>query len=898
MADVYGSERLPGGWETNRILTPAGTEGRVFVPGGVSSDHLYSLSRTEAQYLDGLDGSRELVGLGKVGVEPYAEARYLGADGTHIIFSTGHGFDQSFVCFPLAGECEVNRLEPDAPPTGTGAVYDREADGETHVVSLLPGDEPLKAGEEAYWKGTSKDGTATAFEVEEKLYVRLDNQLTKEVAPGKSIFAGVSDDGGYVFYVVPAGSEEAGTIHRFNTATGADAVANPGDEGLIVNVSGDGSHVYFISEAQLDGKGTAGEPNLYVWSGGSPTYVATVLPSDLVRTSDAGNLVPALANWTSHVTNKPTDGVEQGPGGSSSRTTPDGSVIVFESRARLTAYDNAGHTEIYRYEDGNASPECVSCNLGDEPARGDAQLQDLILTPTSNIVHNVSDNGSLVFFETDEALSNQDVDGINDIYEWREGHGNPSLISSGQSQSYPFVAPFNELLTPNIILSVTPDGEDVVFISQDALVPGAPGGGAGAIYDARVNGGFPIPPARELCVEETCKPGPEAPAPFSSGSASESAHSSGNMKPKKHRRTCRSRSQKRCSKHKKAKRRRAPASASGAGKPDADAQIADQPAVTVSRDGSSDSPDPGREDLGGSPASSARPAVADPPVEYGIEKVSAGLSSTAAGMHPDFSPNILLKHVFKENGQLSENMDRTEEVSVSAPPGLIGNINAVPRCPTAQLVAASCPTDSQVGVTTAYVTWIGPKFTEPVYNLEPPHPDKEIARLGFTGALFPVFIDIKVRTASDYGVTATVYGPSGFVSLVGAETTLWGNPANEVHDKQRLTPTEASNCKTACEAEKKGPNGEIIKGERASTIPVDQRKAFMTNPSACQSGQVDFAVRSYQLPGQVFTASAPLPAITDCTGLPFAPSFTAEPTSKVAGAPTGLHTTLTLPQHL
>ncbi len=57
-----------------------------------------------------------------------------------------------------------------------------------------------------------------------------------------------------------------------------------------------------------------------------------------------------------------------------------------------------------------------------------------------------------------------------------------------------------------------------------------------------------------------------------------------------------------------------------------------------------------------------------------------------------------------------------------------------------------------------------------------------------------------------------------------------------------------------------------------------------------------FSFKSYQLPGQVFTKSAPLTAITNCVGLPFAPTFTATPTNKTAGAPTGLKTTLTLPQ--
>ncbi|HSC21689.1 MAG TPA: hypothetical protein VLC07_08160 [Solirubrobacterales bacterium] len=126
--------------------------------------------------------------------------------------------------------------------------------------------------------------------------------------------------------------------------------------------------------------------------------------------------------------------------------------------------------------------------------------------------------------------------------------------------------------------------------------------------------------------------------------------------------------------------------------------------------------------------------------------------------------------------------------------------------------------------------------------------------------------------------------------LIRATTTLWGNPSGDEHNEQRLSPYEVS-----CSGK---PECTPPPGGHPSGIADDQRKAFMTTPSACQEGSVDIAVTSYQLPGQTFTASAPLAPITDCTGLPFAPTFEAEPTSHVAGAPTGLKTKLVLPQHL
>jgi hypothetical protein len=273
--------------------------------------------------------------------------------------------------------------------------------------------------------------------------------------------------------------------------------------------------------------------------------------------------------------------------------------------------------------------------------------------------------------------------------------------------------------------------------------------------------------------------------------------------------------------------------------------------------------------------------------EFGIESVGAGRTATAAGAHPDLTTQLALKH-FVEGGAAKASA-RTESIEVKLPPGLLGNPNAVPTCSTAQFLAFStCPIESQVGIARAFI-YGSPEGVFPIYNLQPPHPDKEVARLGFY-PLVPVFIDIHVRTASDYGVTATVRHSPGLASLITAKTTLWGNPADRSHDKERLTALESTKCAsgTACEAE----NGQRPSGLKAPFL------AFMTNPSACQQGSVGFDVTSYQLPGKVFSAAAPLEPTTGCAGLPFEPSFTADPTSHVAGAPTGLEAKLVLPQRL
>jgi hypothetical protein len=891
--DIVEAARLEGGWQTYRRLSPSGEQAVLPVPGGVSADHRYTFTNVspfegkaspkaggslaaegEADYLGKPDGSFEPTAVGSLGGERLAQGRYISPDGSHVIFTTG------------------KRLEPAAPPTGTLAVYDRTPDGTTtKVVSLLPGDVTPVAAESAAFQGVSADGSTVAFKIKGTLYARVpdaEDGDTLKVVEGDPTFAGLSADGRYLFYVA------GGNIHRFDTGTKADDQLNSTGDAQISNVSSDGSHIYFISESQIGGQGAAGQPNLFVWSDASQKFIATVLPSDLEHTS--GDLVgrPALGNWSDWVvTPNRSEPFGVGPGAESSRTTPDGTVFIFESRAKLTAYENAGHTEIYRYDEAIPDVVCVSCGAEDVAPAGDARLQaagSKLVNPPM-VLHNLSEDGRRVFFESPDPLVAEDVDGVNDIYEWQKeelGGRELHLISSGQSTDYPLL--FSEAFwvpSPNVLLAISPSGDDVFFLTQDPLVVGAGTGGANAIYDARVGGGFPLAPPPHPCSEEGCRP-TSSPAPNLGSVPSVDTAGGGNVKPraKPRRPRCRHSKQRQhgaCGKRGGTMRpqpRRAVAST-------ATAYGADAPPASLQ--GSQTEPSPASPDNGPGPQAPSPVAsgVGEGEfAEFGISSVGAGLSLTGAGRHPDFPIAIVLNHHTDKNG-LPQSDARVKDVVVSLPPGLIGNPTAVPRCSSGEFLAfGHCGVDAQVGVAEVLVSSLGP-VTEPIYNLEPPHPDKEVARFGFYGGLYPVYIDITVRTAGDFGVTAIVHNSPGQGSLLEAHTTLWGNPADPIHDPKRVLVSEASKCGgtgIACEAPE---------GKRSSGLPPT---AFVSNPSTCQQGEVAFGVTSYQLPGQVFSANAPLPSITDCQGLPFAPVFEAQPTNHVAGAPTGLRTKLVLPQ--
>jgi len=535
--DAYMAVRTASGWKVDRRLSPTGAQSVFPASGGISADHQYTFMAATggsigefrgslaedgtATYLGDPDGSFELVGMGSLGTELRAHGRFISEGGEHVIFTTGYGEWCSFA------SCPANSLEPNAPPTGTTAVYDRGANGPTKVVSLLPGDVPLAAGEDAKYQGTSADGTVVAFKVAETLYLRVDNSETKLVTTDPTTFAGITQNGDALFYV------SGGDVHKFSTATGATQAVTTTSNAELVNISSDGSHVYFISETALPGTAaTPGSPNMYVWTSSDQAtrFVATVLPADLEG-------LPALTTWTSHVV-QPNRNFGQGPGANSSRTTPDGGVIVFESRAQLTSYENAGFVEIYRYDSGSEEIACVSCNPTAEPATGNARLEALEYFLTefggeSIVVNNLSEDGGRVFFETKESLVGRDTDEVNDIYEWQTIGGLPqlSLISSGQSVFYSNEVPL-QFQEPNVIFGISPDGSDVLFKTGDQLLPTGGAGGVDALYNARIGGGFaePIDP----CAQGICEGRPAVGAGLATPQ-SDSFRGYGNVKHRRHR---------------------------------------------------------------------------------------------------------------------------------------------------------------------------------------------------------------------------------------------------------------------------------------------------------------------------------------------------------------------------
>lgn len=363
------------------------------------------------------------------------------------------------------------------------------------------------AGDRIYWteSDSSKlDGTGT-------VYVRVNGTKTVEVAP-HAIFWSATPDGSAALF------SQEGALKLFDLASKSSSQIATGIEGVL-GASDDLSRVYFVSHDDLANGAQAGKLNLYLYAAGSPIrFIATLSPGD--RTE--GNPSPmGLAPWR-HV----------------SWVTPDGNVAVFMSTGSLSGAANVDQqsglpdAEVFRYDAGSDQLRCLSCSpTGARPSGGrlvgrnpdpDIGSKRPNYSYASRIPgfelefhapRVVSSDGTRVFFDSVNRLTLDDTNGREDVYQWEEqgaGECSPSapgfdaktggcvtLISNGQGS------------TRSEFIDASGDGRDVFFLTGTSLLPQDIA--QTDLYDARIGGGFPQPPALPAaCEGEACQ-GPPSP---------------------------------------------------------------------------------------------------------------------------------------------------------------------------------------------------------------------------------------------------------------------------------------------------------------------------------------------------------------------------------------------------
>jgi hypothetical protein len=418
------------------------------------------------------------------------------------------------------------------------------AGGNLQLVNLLPEKESNRQGgpvaPEAVGGGMSNDGSRVFWEAtpgglgsEPHFYMR---DMVKKETIQLDLYQGVaapakeqsSNDGSRIFFlrgrrltVDSTATRDQPDLYEYDLNAPAGSrltdlsVAASGEHANVIQILGssrDGSYVYFIATGILAPGAVSGH-NLYVRHAGHTTLIAGLSQED-------------HAAWA-------------GPDHRTVRVSHDGRWLAFMSNQNLTGYDTTDVTgrqadeEVYLYNASANRLVCASCNpTGGRPTglmADGTQLVETVPYEGVMVASNVppwtqneqsrylSNNGRL-FFDSNDALVPQDVNGTEDVYEYEptgvgdctvavptfseRSQGCVALISSGTSNQ------------ESAFLDASEEGGDVFFLTTAKLLP----------QDFDIQGD--IYDARECTVEKACfAPQPVPPPPCDTGESCKPAQS-------------------------------------------------------------------------------------------------------------------------------------------------------------------------------------------------------------------------------------------------------------------------------------------------------------------------------------------------------------------------------------
>jgi hypothetical protein len=395
---------------------------------------------------------------------------------------------------------------------GSGSLFVREGVGTAQATTVQAdasqgGPEPGDGGE---FRTASSDGS--------KVFFTDQSELTNDANTGGLGCPRCGSDL-YEFDV------NSGQLHDI-TVDHADA--NGAEVRGVLGASADGSYLYFVANGVLAPGATpgncraSGSPrpgavcNLYLWHTGweKPRFIASLSNNDGFGASEKNGLGVAF-DWS------PSLGLR------TARVSRDGLHLAFMSQEELKTsnfpggYDNnvtngsscgndaygdplpAQCEEVFLYEaTGSGRLTCVSCNpagvqpTGPSGLPGGAEFADNQAAYQSRPLSEGGGAGR-VFFDSADGLVAGDTNGVEDVYEYENGH--IYLLSDGRNaQNSSFV-------------DASVDGSDVFFVTRaelvsqdvdrlvdlyDARAPHAPGEAVG----------FPSPPTAAPCEGEDCRP--------------------------------------------------------------------------------------------------------------------------------------------------------------------------------------------------------------------------------------------------------------------------------------------------------------------------------------------------------------------------------------------------------
>ncbi len=388
-----------------------------------------------------------------------------------------------------------------------------------------------RQGQGSLVRAISSDGSHIFFTAEGNLYVRENAATTIQLdgphgpgGGGGGVWATAAGDGSKVFFydeasagltvdTVPGSGKN---LYSYDTQTETLTDLTPGPEagvkGVVGEASEDGSYLYFVATGvltseknSLEQEAQVGGENLYLSHDGVISFIHTVLDSSGLLYQDEYHDYHGAA-----------------------RVTPDGRHLAFfaEDRDEFSRNNRGAplFAELFEYsaDSGGLSRlcACVGSEFSQQQWNASPFHQEDGLFQYNRAL---SDDGGRIFFDSVEALLPRDTDGRSNVYEYeQDGVGSCDvasgclyLVSSGTSDQ------------DSTFVDASADGGDVFITTSQQLVP-ADIDAAYDLYDARVEGGFPSPPAPAPCLGDACQPASQivndpAPASFSFSGAGNAA---------------------------------------------------------------------------------------------------------------------------------------------------------------------------------------------------------------------------------------------------------------------------------------------------------------------------------------------------------------------------------------
>jgi hypothetical protein len=317
------------------------------------------------------------------------------------------------------------------------------------------------------------------------------------------------------------------TVNHLNPSELADV------QGMVIGASEDGSYVYFVTNGALA-------------SGASPGDCSEVFP-EVSQTCNLYVMHYTGSEWTPPTFIAALSGEDQPDWGEASgtlkrltsRVSPNGRYLAFMSKRPLTNYDNhdansgAPDEEVYLYDASSDRLVCASCNPTGARPVGTTYGQfgsidgllgggDGVWPETAWLAANIpgwtpyrledalyqsrylSDDGRL-FFNSNDALVPQDVNGAWDVYEYEpEGTGScqaTSVAFSEKSDGCVGLISSGSSPEQSAFMDASKSGDDVFFLTTGKLAP-QDFDTSYDIYDAHVCS------ASEPCLSSSVSPPP------------------------------------------------------------------------------------------------------------------------------------------------------------------------------------------------------------------------------------------------------------------------------------------------------------------------------------------------------------------------------------------------------